>query len=134
VTGATVRFVNADQADDEMPPPGTAIVRPLRHVRDVRERDTRSYADPAEPAALCSARTWAWALGESAIAPVTGRQTSVPPGRADIEAEIAVADERRLRGDREDRADAAAIVLPWLIGDDDGVPVLAGSPGELVGG
>lgn len=42
--------------------------------------------------------------------------------------------ERRLRGDRENRADAAATVLRWLIGDDDRIPVRSENPGELVGG
>jgi hypothetical protein len=67
-------------------------------------------------------------------APVTDRMTAVPPGRSDIEAEIIAADERLFRGDQENRADAAAIILRWLIGDDDHVPVEAESPGELVGG
>ena len=51
--------------------------------------------------------------------------TAVPPSRSDIEAEITAADERRLRGDQENRADAAATILRWLIGDDDHVPVEA---------
>lgn len=37
-------------------------------------------------------------------------------------------------GARENRADAAATVLRWLIGDDDRVPVRCENPGELVGG
>ena len=41
MTTVTVKNVDASQADDMAPPPGTAIVRPLRHVRAVRER-TRS--------------------------------------------------------------------------------------------
>jgi len=45
-----------------------------------------------------------------------------------------MADQRRLRGDRENRADAAATVLRWLIGDDDRIPVRGNAPGELVGG
>jgi hypothetical protein len=65
---------------------------------------------------------------------VTDRPTPVPPSRSDIEAEIAAADERRLRGDRENRADAAATTLRWLIGDDDHVPVRGENRGELVGG
>jgi len=60
--------------------------------------------------------------------------TAVPPGRSDIEAEITAADERLFRGDQENRADAAAIILRWLIGDDDHVPVEAENPGALVGG
>jgi hypothetical protein len=134
MSGVTVRHVNVGQVDDQVPPSGTAIVRPLRHVRAVRERHARRFTGPAEAAVSRSARAWAWALGETAISPVTGRQTTVPPGHADIEAEIAVADERRLRGDRQNRADAAALILRWLIGDDEGVPVLADNPGELVGG
>jgi hypothetical protein len=51
-----------------------------------------------------------------------------------MEAEIAAADERRLRGDRENRADAAASILRWLIGADDHIPVRCENPGELVGG
>jgi hypothetical protein len=129
-----VNRVSADGIDDQAPPPGAAIVRPLRHVQAVRERYLRRFADPAEAAASRSARAWSWALGESATAPVTDRVTAVPPSRADIEAEIAMADERRLRGDRENRADAAASVLSWLIGDDDHVPVSGGNRGELVGG
>jgi hypothetical protein len=134
MTPATVNYVDAAQADDMAPAPGTAIVRPLRHVRAVRERHAQRFADPSEAAASRSARAWAWALGESTTAPVTDRETTVPPTRADIEAEIAAADERRLRGDRENRADAAATILRWLIGDDDRVPVRCESPGELVGG
>jgi hypothetical protein len=65
---------------------------------------------------------------------VTARGTAIPPNRSEIETEIAVADERRLRGDRENRADAAATVLRWLIGDDDHPPVRGKNVGELVGG
>jgi hypothetical protein len=134
VTEATVNHVTADGIDDEAPPPGTAIVRPLRHVQAVRQRYSLRFADPAEAAAARAARAWAWALGETATAPVTDRPTSVPPGRFEIEAEIAVADERRLRGDREDRADVAATILRWLIGEDDHVPIRDNDRGELVGG
>jgi hypothetical protein len=65
---------------------------------------------------------------------VTARLTGVPPSRSDIEAEITIADERRLRGDHENRADAAATILRWLIGDDDHVPVRDKDRGEPVGG
>ena len=130
MTAVTVRNVDASQADDMAPPPGTAIVRPWRHVQAVRER----FADPSKAATSRSARAWAWALGECATAPVTNRETAVPPTRPDIEAEIADADERRLRGDREDRADAAAAILRWLIGEDDHVPVSGNDRGALVGG
>lgn len=134
MTPATVRVVDVGQADETAPPPGTAVVRPLRHFLAVRERDARRYTDPAEAVASRSARAWAWALGESDIAPVTDLTTAVPPSRSDIEAEIKVADERRARGDRENRADAAAAILSWLIGDDDHVPVRGENCGELVGG
>jgi hypothetical protein len=134
MSGVTVRHVNVGQVDDQVPPSGTAIVRPLRHVRAVRERHARRFTDPSEAAASRSARAWDWALGGSATAPVTDRQTAVPPSRSDIEAEIAAADERRLRGGRENRADAAAIILRWLIGDDDHIPVRCENPGALVGG
>jgi hypothetical protein len=134
MTGVTVRHVEADGMDDDAPPRGTAIVRPLRHVRAVRERYSRRFADPSEAAVSRSARAWGWALGESATAPVSDRLTRVPPSRSDIEAEIAAADERRLRGDRENRADAAATILRWLIGDDDHIPVRGENRGELVGG
>lgn len=131
---ATVTGVGAAQADDLAPPSGTAVVRPLRHVRAVRERYLLRFADPAEAAASRSARAWAWALGETVTAPVTGRQTSIPPCLPDIEAEIAAADERRLSGDHENRADPAATVLRWLIGHDDHVPVRDADPGASVGG
>lgn len=134
MTGVTVRPVGAGDTDDEAPPPGTAIVRPMRHVRAVRERYMRRFGDPAEAEAPRSARAWSWALGENAIAPVTDRVTTVPPSRSDINAEIAAADERRVQGDRENRADAAATILRWLIGDDDHIPVRGENPGELVGG
>jgi hypothetical protein len=134
MSGRTVSQVDAGTFDDAVPPPGTAIVRPLLHVRAVRERYLRRFADPSQAAVSPSARAWAWALGEGGLAPVTDRQTSAPPGRPEIEAEIEVADERRLRGDQENRADAAATVLRWLIGDDDRVPVRGKAPGELVGG
>lgn len=131
---ATVKLVNTAQSDGSDLPPGTAIVRPLRHVLAVRERYAQRYADPAEAKTSRSARAWAWALGESAIAPVTDQPTAVPPRRSDIEAEIRAADEKRVRGDREGRADAAATVLRWLIGEDDRVPVRGENRGELVGG
>jgi len=135
MTRATVNRVDTDRIDDHAPPGGTAIVRPLRHVRAVRERDAAQPADPSEASAQSrSARAWAWALGEGTTAPVTDRLTAVPPSRPDIEAEITAADERLFRGDQENRADAAAIILRWLIGDDDHVPVEAENPGELVGG
>jgi hypothetical protein len=63
---------------------------------------------------------------------VTDRHTPIPPGRSEIEAEIAVADERRLRGDHENRADAAATILRWLIGVDDHVPLRGKNRGALV--
>lgn len=129
----TVNYVEQVPSDGA-PPPGTAIARPLRHVRAVRERHLSRFADAAEATASRAVRAWGWALGESAIAPVTDRQTVIPPGRADIEAEIAAADDRRLRGDQEARADAAATILRWLIGDDDRVPVRCENPGELVDG
>lgn len=134
MTGVTVRSVGAGEIDGEAPPPGTAIVRPMRHVRAVRERYMRRFADPAEAVASRSARAWSWALGENAVAPVTDRVTTIPPSRSDINAEIAAADERRRRGDRENRADAAATILRWLIGDDDHIPVRGENCGELVGG
>jgi hypothetical protein len=130
---ATVKRIDADRNDDA-PPRGTAIVRPLRHVRAVREHHARNYDSPAEAAASRSAHAWAWALGESTIAPVTGRHTAVPPSRDDIDAEIAAATEQHRCGDRENPVGEAAIILRWLVGDDDGVPVLADNPGELVGG
>ena len=134
MTPVTVNYVDSAQADDMAPPPGTAIVRPLRHVRAVRERHAQRYANPSEAVASRSARAWAWVLGECATTPVTDRETEVPPTRSDIEAEIAAADERRLRGNRENRADAAATILRWLIGDDDHVPARGENRGELVGG
>ncbi len=92
MTRATVNRVDTDRIDDHAPPGGTAIVRPLRHVRAVRERDAAQPADPSEATAQSrSARAWAWALGEG-------------------------------------------IILRWLIGDDDHVPIEAENPGELVGG
>jgi hypothetical protein len=134
MTGTSVKRVKAGRPDDEAPPRGTAIVRPLRHVRAVRERYLRRFADPSEAATSRSAQAWAWALGESATAPVTDRLTMAPPSRPDVEAEITVADERRYRGDQDKRADAAATILRWLIGDDDHVPVRGENRGELVGG
>lgn len=119
---------------DDAPPPGTAIVRPLRHVRAVRERHMLRFATPADATASRSVRAWAWAFGETGLSPVTDQQTSAPPTRQQIQAEIAAADDRRLNGVREDRADAAATILRWLIGDDDHVPIRCDNPGELVGG
>jgi hypothetical protein len=133
MTRATVNRVTAGH-NDEAPPRGTAIVRPLRHVRAVRERHAARFADPSEAAGSRSVRAWAWALGESAAAPVTDRLTAVPPDRPEIEAEITVADERRFRGDQDNRADGAATILRWLIGDDDHLPVRGENRGELVGG
>jgi hypothetical protein len=120
--------------DDDAPPVGTAIVRPLRHVNAVRQRHVEQLADRAAGEESRSARTWGWALGETSVAPVTDELTTVPPNKAEIEAEIAEADERRLRGDRENRADGAATILRWLIGEDDHVPVRGPNPGGLVGG
>ena len=131
---ATVNRMRADPADEDAPPPGTAIVRPLRHIRAVRERQALCSANPGDTDASRAARAWAWALGECPTAPVTDRSTAVPPSRSDIEAEITEADDRRFRGDRENRADGAATILRWLIGDDDHVPVRGENRGELVGG
>ena len=130
----TVKAVDPGQADGAAPPEGTAIVRPLSHVRAVRERYLQRFPNPAEAAASRSARAWAWALGETALAPVTDRQTARPPSRAEMEAEITEAEQRRVHGTREGRADAAATVLRWLLGTDDHVPVRCTNPGELVGG
>jgi hypothetical protein len=134
MTRATVNPMDPGPHDKDAPPPGTAIVRPLRHVRAVRERHALRYSNPAEAAASRSARAWAWALGETATAPVTDRETAIPPTRSDIDSEITAADDRRQCGDRENRADAAATILRWLIGDDDHVPVRGQNRGELVGG
>ncbi len=134
MTRVTVKLVDGSQVDDAVAPPGTAIVRPLGHVRAVRERHLHQFADRPKAAVSRSARAWAWALGETTTAPVTDQETAVPPSRSDIEAEIAAADERRLRGDRENRADAAATILRWLIGVDDHIPVRGKNRGELVGG
>lgn len=134
MTRVTVKAVNASETAKAAPPPGTAIARPLRHVQAVRERYLRRFANPAEAATSRSARAWSWALGEHAVSPVTDRVTALPPSRSDIEDEIAAADDRRLRGDRENRADAAATVLRWLIGTDDHVPVQGDNRGTLVGG
>jgi hypothetical protein len=73
-------------------------------------------------------------LGETALAPVTDRLTIVPPGRAEIEAEITEAGQRRAHGTRKARADAAATVLRWLVGTADHIPERSTNPGELVGG
>lgn len=134
MTRVTVKAVNAGESADAATPPGTAIVRPLSHVLAVRERYLRRFANPAEAAASRSARAWSWALGEKAVSPVTDRVTVLPPGRSEIQNEIAVADQRRLRADGENRADAAATILRWLIGIDDHVPVPGDSRGGLVGG
>lgn len=126
--------VPASGMDGDAPPPGTAIVRPLRHVQAVRERHLRQLAERSHGSTSRSARAWSWALGETAVAPVTDQVAAVPPSRSDVEAEIAVADERRLRADRENRADGAATVLRWLIGEDDHLPVRGPNRGKLVGG
>jgi hypothetical protein len=118
---------------EDAPPVRTAIVRPLRHVRAVRQRHLEQLAGRSADGESRSARAWSWALGETATAPVSGRTTAVPPGRPDIAAEISEADDRRLRGDHEDRADGAATVLRWLIGDDDHLPVSVPDKGVLVG-
>lgn len=114
MTEATMKPVDTMPPGDHEPPPGTAIVRPLRHVRAVRERYLQRFSNPAEVAASRSARAWAWALGESTTAPVTDQPAATPPTRRDIHAEIAIADGRRLRDEEHDRADAAAIFLRWL--------------------
>jgi hypothetical protein len=136
MTKARMEQMQSSRAADDTPPRGTAIVRPLGHVRAVRESYMLRFADPAQAAVSRSARAWAWAwaLGESATAPVTDQRTATPPTRRDIDAEIAIADDRRLRGDKANRADAAATILSWLIGDDDHLPVRTDNPGELVGG
>jgi hypothetical protein len=134
VTRTTVNRVAAEPAVGDRPTHGAAIVRPMSHVVAVRNHYLRRFADPSEAAVSRGARAWAWALGETQTAPVTGRVTRIPPARTDIEAEIAVADERRMRGDQHNRVDGAATVLRWLIGDDDHVPVRTENRGELVGG
>lgn len=134
MTRVTVKAVNPGETADAAPPPGTAIVRPLRHVQAVRERYLRRFANSAEAAASRSARAWSWALGENVASPVTDRMTALPPSRSEIENEIAAADARRLRGDRDNRADAAASVFRWLVGTDDHVPVQDDGRVALVGG
>jgi hypothetical protein len=119
--------------DLDAPPAGTAVVRPLRHVQAVRQRSLEQLAARSLGAESRTARAWSWALGDTPTAPVSDRPTDSPPRRADVESEIAVADERRLSGS-EIRADGAATVLRWLIGDDDHVPVRSPNRGELVGG
>jgi hypothetical protein len=128
------RQADSRSVDDDAAPAGTAIVRPLRHVKAVRERHAQELAARSIGVKSRSARAWSWALGETDVTPVTDRVTSVPPSRGDIEAEITEAEERRLRGDRDNRADGAATVLRWLIGEDDHVPVRGPNQGELVGG
>ena len=132
MTGVTVGIVDQGSADE--PPAGTAIVRPMRYVRAVRQRHAEQLAERASARESRAVRAWSWALGETALAPVTDRITDMPPSREVIEGEIAEADERRLRGDRENRADGAASVLRWLNGTDDRVPVRGPNRGELVGG
>jgi hypothetical protein len=134
MTNQNARQADSTSVDDDAAPAGTAIVRALRHVKAVRERHAQELAVRSVGAGSRSARAWSWALGETDIAPVTDRATSVPPSRGDIEAEIAEADERQFRGDRDNRADGAATVLRWLIGDDDHLPVQGPNRGELVGG
>ena len=52
MTRVTVKFVESGQPDDTAPPAGTAIVRPLRHVRAVRERHLQRFADPGRGRSL----------------------------------------------------------------------------------
>ncbi len=125
---------DVDGMNEGLPPTGTAIVRSLQHVAAVRKRHLEQLAARSLGAESRSARAWSWALGEILVAPVTDRITPVPPSRADIELEVAEADERRDRGERENRADGAASVLRWLIGTDDRLPVRGPNRGELVGG
>lgn len=126
MTEATVRNMSGRPGSDEAPPPGTAIVRPLAHVRAVREHQA-AEPDPSGEAGPRGARTWAWALGETPTAPVTGRQTQAPPAIGDIESEIAAS---RAEG----QADIAATILGWLIGADDHLPIRDQNRGDLVGG
>ncbi len=129
-----VRQCDVDVVREDPPPAGTAIVRPQQHVMAVRKRHLEQLAARSHGAESRSARAWSWALGETPVAPVTDRVTIVPPTKADIRAEIAVAGERALNGEREGRADGAATVLRWLIGDEDHLPVRGPDRGELVGG
>jgi hypothetical protein len=85
MTGTTASLSEGGEADDEGCPVNTAILRPLRHVRAVRQRYLQRFADPADAATSLSARAWARALGEIAVAPVSGRDTAVPPHRAEID-------------------------------------------------
>ena len=95
---------------------GTAIVRPLRHVRAVRERYATAVRRPGRGRSVAFSPRMGLGPGRDRHRPGHRPADPVPPDRRDIEAEIAVADERRLRGDRENRADAAATILRWLIG------------------
>jgi hypothetical protein len=133
MTDITVQPMDTGPAG-EAPPVGTAIVRPLRHVRAVREHHMLQFTDAAEATASRSGRAWTWALGETAIAPVTDLITDTPPSRCQIQVEVATADDGRLLGDRANRADGAATILRWLIGEDDHVPLRGENLGELVGG
>lgn len=60
-----MNLMTPTQAGDDDPPPGTAIVRPLRHVRAVRQRHLQRFSDPAQVAASRSARAWAWATSSA---------------------------------------------------------------------
>ena len=51
--------MGTDQINEVGPPPGTAIVRPLRHVRDVRDRYLQRFTDPAWVTASRAAHAWA---------------------------------------------------------------------------
>src|ERR1700691_4141249 len=93
---------DTDSVNLDAPPAGTAVVRPQRHVIAVRERHAEQLSARPATSPSRSARAWSWILGETSRAPVTDRVTDVPPSRAEVEAEIAEADRRRLSGGGED--------------------------------
>ena len=134
MTGTTVSRVDADPAEDMAPPRGTAIVRPLRHVRAVREPLPTKVHRPGPDRGVARSPRMGMGPGRNRHRPGHRPRNHPPTSRPEIEAEITVADERRLRGDRENRADAAATILRWLIGADDHVPVRGTNVGALVGG
>jgi hypothetical protein len=134
MTSATVTKVDAAPTGDDAPPPGTAIIRPLNHVRAIRNHLAGQSAGPGQHLGSAPDLAWAWALGETATAPVTGQQTAMPPRLADIEAELAAADGHSLRDDPDGGVGDAAVILRWLIGADDHLPIPDKNRGDLVGG
>jgi hypothetical protein len=134
-------------AGRDSPPALPAVIRPRRHVENVRADAIRAAAEIAvsngdSPNSFITDAI-AWALGEYDTAPFTGNPSPAGANRPDIEAEIAQCRTflydtpwSETAADRIGQAHAVLELLEWLTGADDIPPTYSHGtqPGDLVGG